>query len=182
MNLDWENISIKELAAMVSDYLQKNDIKVILTGGSCVSLYSFNKYMSKDIDLITEAPLRKIAPIIKELGFESMSGGRIFKNPKCEFLVDFVAPPPSIEDEPILEFNNIKTPYGTIYLLTPLDCIRDRLCAYFYWDDLECLEQAVLVAKTNKVNFQKIKQWAESKGQLEKYKIFKKKYREKENF
>lgn len=180
MDLEWENISIKKLTAIVSDYLRKNGIEVVLVGGGCVSLYSNNKYMSQDIDLITETSLRKITPIMKELGFESLTkGSRVFENPKCEFLVDFVSPPVAISDEPVFELNNIKTPLGSFNLLTPYDCVRDRLCAYFYWNDLQSLEQAVLVAETNKINFRKIKQWAISEGQLEKYKIFLKQYRKR---
>jgi hypothetical protein len=180
MSLNWENISIKKLTAIVSDHLKKNGIEVVLVGGGCVSLYSNNKYMSQDIDLVTETPLRKIIPIMKEMGFENLTkGSRLFKNPKCEFLIDFVAPPLAIGDEPVYELNNIKTSLGSFNLLTPHDCVRDRLCAYFYWNDLQSLEQAVLVAETNKINFQKIKKWAISKGQLEKYKIFRKQYRER---
>jgi len=45
---------------------------------------------------------------------------------------DFPAPPVSIGDEPISKFNNLKTRFGTICLLTPTDCIKDRLAAYFF--------------------------------------------------
>ena len=52
MTLNWQNVGIKKLAAIISAYLQKNDIEVVLVGGACVSLYSNNKYNSYDIDLI----------------------------------------------------------------------------------------------------------------------------------
>ncbi len=183
MEVDWQKIKIKELVAIISEHLSKNGIEVVLVGGTCVSLYSENNYKSYDIDLITHVPLKKITPILKTLGFESLArGGKLFENPKCDFLIDFVAPPVAIGDEPVHELNNIKTSLGSFNLLTPYDCVRDRLCAYFYYNDLQCLNQAVMVAKRNKVNFSEIKRWAETLGEmeLEKYRIFKKEYNKKE--
>ena len=47
-----KNMSQAELAAYVQFYLQKAGIDVVLSGGSAVSFYSSNKYVSKDLDLI----------------------------------------------------------------------------------------------------------------------------------
>jgi len=182
MYVDWKNKGIKEITAIISDYLKKNGIEVVLVGGGCVSIYSYNKYLSQDVDLITETPLKKIAIVMKELGFESdTKGSRLFENQDCDYLIDFVPPPPAIIDEPINDLNNIKTPNGSFNLLTPYDCVRDRLCAYFYWNDLQSLEQAVMVAQRNKINLSKLRKWAIKQGEEEfrKYKIFKKEYNKK---
>lgn len=174
MSLDWRKIGIKKLAAIISTHLRRNNIEVVLVGGACVSLYSDNQYMSYDIDLITDSPLREIIPVLKELGFKNI-GGRIFENPQCKFLIDFPAPPVSIGDGPVSKFNNLSTRFGTICLLTPTDCIKDRLAAYFFWNDQQSLDQAVMVAKKNKVYLSEIKKWAEKQGETEKYDVFKKK-------
>lgn len=110
-------------------------------------------------------------PILEQLGFKN-AGGRLFKNPKCKFLIDFVAPPVSIGDSPVSEFNYINTRFGTICLLTPTDCVKDRLAAYFFWNDLQSLDQAVIVAKRNLIDMQDVKKWAEKQAEKEKYKIF----------
>ena len=174
MTLNWQNVGIKKLAAIISEYLQKNDIEVVLVGGACVSLYSNNKYTSYDIDLITDSPIKKIIPVLEKLGFKN-KGSRLFENPQCKFLIDFPAPPVSIGDEPLSEFNYLKTRFGTICLLTPEDCVKDRLAAYFFWNDLQSLDQAVMVAKRNKIYLPEIKKWAERLGELEKYNFFIKK-------
>lgn len=44
--IDWENISLKELAGYVSEELRKRGIDVILVGGACVTIYSENRYQS----------------------------------------------------------------------------------------------------------------------------------------
>ena len=107
MSIDWQNVGIKKLAAIISAHLQMNGIEVILVGGACVSLYSDNQYISYDIDLITDSPIRKIIPVLEELGFKN-TGGRLFENPQCKFMIDFPAPPVSIGDKPISNFNNLK--------------------------------------------------------------------------
>jgi hypothetical protein len=171
MKVNWENVGIKEMVAMISEHLQKNSIEAVLVGGACVSIYSENKYTSYDIDLITTSSIKTMIPILEQLGFKN-TGGRLFENPKCKFLIDFVAPPVSIGDSPVSEFNYISTRFGTICLLTPTDCVKDRLAAYFFWSDLQSLDQAVMVAKRNKINIQDVKKWAENQGEQEKYKVF----------
>jgi hypothetical protein len=174
MKVDWENIEIKKMAAIISGHLQKNGIEAVLVGGACVSIYSDNKYLSYDIDLITTSSIKRMIPLLEELDFKN-SGGRLFENPRCKFLIDFVAPPVSIGDSPVSEFNYINTSYGTICLLTPTDCVKDRLAAYFFWNDLQSLDQAVMVAKRNKIDIQDVKKWSEKQGELDKYNIFSKK-------
>ena len=41
-----------ELAAFVQSQLRGKGIEVILAGGAAVAIYSNNKYVSKDLDLI----------------------------------------------------------------------------------------------------------------------------------
>lgn len=174
MKIDWENIGIKKMAAIISEHLQKNGIEAVLVGGACVSIYSDNKYLSYDVDLITTSSIKTMIPVLEQFGFKN-TGGRLFENPKCKFLIDFVAPPVSIGDSPVSEFNYISTRFGTICLLTPTDCVKDRLAAYFFWNDLQSLDQAVMVAKRNKIDLQDVKKWSEKQGELDKYNIFIKK-------
>lgn len=41
-----------ELAALVAETLKTEGIDMVLSGGSCVSIYSSEKYVSKDLDFI----------------------------------------------------------------------------------------------------------------------------------
>jgi len=174
MKIEWWKITIRDLAAVISNVLKKNGIEVTLVGGACVSIYARNKYISYDLDFITESSLKELVPILDELGFKRRDG-RLFENPECKFLIDFPAPPIAIGNEPVLEFNSLRTTHGIIFLLTPADCVKDRLAAYFFWNDRQALEQAVLVTRSNKVNLTKIRKWAEKEGEIGKFKIFQKK-------
>jgi hypothetical protein len=41
-----------ELAAFVCTHLRAGGIEVVLSGGGCVSIYSRNRYVSLDVDLV----------------------------------------------------------------------------------------------------------------------------------
>jgi hypothetical protein len=41
-----------ELAAFIESHLLEKGIYVVLSGGACVSIYSSNKYVSMDLDLV----------------------------------------------------------------------------------------------------------------------------------
>jgi hypothetical protein len=45
-------------------------------------------------------------------------------------------------------------------LLSPTDCVKDRLAAYYHWNDRQCLEQALLVAAMRTVYLKEIERWS----------------------
>ena len=83
------NMTQVELAAYVQSNLQNEGINVVLSGGSAVSFYSSNKYVSKDLDLINAnfAKRRAIKTVMEKIGFQEQ--GRYFINPATLFLVEF---------------------------------------------------------------------------------------------
>lgn len=52
MKIDFKQIDIKTLAALVAGKLEENGIDALLVGGACVSIYSRNKYLSSDLDFV----------------------------------------------------------------------------------------------------------------------------------
>jgi len=178
LRINWANIPIKELAGIIGKHLNNHGIEVVLVGGSCVSIYSNNKYVSKDLDYVTYEPIKKIKPVLESIGFNQRIG-RHFEHKKCPYYLEFLSAPVAIgEQYPINKFNKIRTKMGIVQLLTPSDCVKDRLAAYFHWNDMQSLEQAVLVAGNNKINIKDIEKWSANEGNKEKFKIFYQKYRE----
>ena len=173
MKIDWKKIDIRRLAAVVSAKLEENGIDALLVGGACVSIYTKNKYMSYDLDFVSYAPVNEITPVIEELGFKR-EGSRHFIHKDCPLFIEFVSPPPAIGDEPVKEVERIRTRQGTISLFTPTDCVKDRLAAFYHWNDPQSLEQALMVAKAQKVNMKEVKRWSVKEGYEEKYEVFKK--------
>jgi hypothetical protein len=171
MKIKWESISIKELAAIISDKLNENGIDAILVGGACVSIYTKNKYLSSDLDFVSAASIREISSVLLELGFERKSSRHFEKN-NCPFFIEFVSPPAALGSEPVMETNVLKTRLGDIILLTPTDSVKDRLAAYYHWNDPQALEQALLIARSQKIRLEEIKRWSEKEGHKKKYNVF----------
>lgn len=67
---------------------------------------------------------------------------------------------------------------GTLRLLSPTDCIKDRLAAFYHWNDRQCLQQAVWVAQEREVDWDEIKRWSVQEGEEMKYDVFRRKFDE----
>lgn len=173
MKIKWETIDIKELAGFVCQHLRDNGIESVLVGGGCVSIYSSNRYISGDLDFITHSSIKEIEPILRNIGFVKQSG-RHFENPQCKFFIEFPPPPIAIGNAPIKKFEELKTKYGVLKLLTVEDSIKDRLAAFYFWNDPQSLDQAVLMAQTckRKINFNLIKKWSKEEGAAKKFEFF----------
>ena len=59
--VDWKTIETKELAGLICDHLKDDGIEAILVGGSCVTVYSNNRYISHDLDYVSHEDFHKIA-------------------------------------------------------------------------------------------------------------------------
>ena len=53
---------------------------------------------------------------------------------------------------------------GRLRLLSPTECVKDRLAAYYHWEDRQCLEQAAMVAAENQIDLDEIERWSASEG------------------
>jgi len=164
--------TLKELAFIISDYLGKNGVEVVLSGGACVSLYTQNKYMSYDLDfvLISSEAHKKTRDLLITIGF--IENGRYFRHPDTEYFLDFLPSPLSVGEEPVKEINKIKRGKRILSLLSPTDCIKDRLAAYFYWDDRQSLEQAILVLKDQPADLAEVERWSKKEGNEDKFMLF----------
>ncbi len=167
-------ISARELAGLIASHLAAQGIDVTLVGGTCVSIYSNDFYQSDDLDFVDRSytPSKKLKEVMAQIGFSPV--GRYYEHPDSPFVIEFPAGPLSVGDDPIREWSTLATSMGTFTLITPQDCIKDRLSAYFYWNDRQALEQAVWVAKdqVNNYDLDEISQWVKREGEFEKYQIF----------
>jgi hypothetical protein len=170
-----KNMSQAELAAYIQSALQKEDIDVVLSGGSAVSFYSDNKYVSKDLDLINAnfAKRRNIKVVMEKIGFQEK--GRYFVNPETQFLIEFPQGPLSVGEEPVKVIDEFELVTGTLRIISATDCVKDRLCAYYFWNDQQGLAQAVLVSESQRVDLKEIKRWSKVEGKEREFEIFKSK-------
>lgn len=163
-------MSIGELAAYVCTWLNSKNVKCVLTGGACVSIYTGNQYLSHDLDFIdtTFTARKEIIKYLKEIGFKQKD--RYFIHKETEFFIEFPAGPVSAGEEPIHKFKQINFNTGKLVLLTPTDSVKDRLAAFYHWDDKQALEQGILIAKKRRVDIKELKRWSGAEGHAEKFK------------
>jgi len=137
-------------------------------------VWSDGRYVSRDLDFVEEGPIprRQIKAALAAIGFREQD--RYFVHPETEFFVEFPTGPLTVGDERVNNVEIRDTGAGRLRLLSPTDCIKDRLSAYFHWNDTAALEQAVLVAKCQKFDLANLRRWAESEGETGKLIAFEK--------
>ena len=144
MKKEIKEMNMKELGGFICESLMAKDIHVVLSGGSCVEMY--------------------------ELGFREYN--RYFVHNDTELFIEFPSGPLGVGDAPVEEIAEIDTEAGVLRLLTPTDCIKDRLAAFYHWDDEQCLQQAIWVAQQNKFDLESVKKWSLSEGAEGKFSLF----------
>ncbi|MFI5331403.1 MAG: hypothetical protein ACHQ2F_10300 [Desulfobaccales bacterium] len=165
-----KEMSIGELAAFICSYLRDNGIEVVLSGGSCVSIYTDNKYASLDLDFIEfqSAPgKRKLVNVLMKIGF--LEENRYFKHPETDYFLEFPAGPLSVGNEPVKEIFTLSFSTGLLRIISPTDCVKDRLAAYYHWQDRQSLEQALLVAKDNPIDLGEVARWSKKEGMADRF-------------
>ena len=168
--MDFSNPDLKELASLIYETLKESGINAVLVGGACVSIYSNNRYQSSDLDFATYEELKPIEKALAKLGFKRT--GRQFSHDQCTYLIDFVNPPISVGHESVHHFNTLKTSIGSLKLLSPTDCVKDRLASFFHWNDAQALEQALMVAEDHSIDLKDLKRWAKAEGFEKKFEEF----------
>lgn len=100
--------------------------------------------------------------------------GGEFKHPQTPFLIEFPPGPLGVGDEPVKQIDEISTSTGIVRIISPTDCVKDRLAWYYHGNDTECLEQAVLVAQDNDVDLKEVQRWSKAEGMIDAFLIIKK--------
>jgi len=86
--IDWQQISLEDLAGYISEKLRQKGIDVILVGGGCVTIYSNNRYQSYDLDFVTYEDMSKVRKVLMGEGFKEKN--RYFKHHILKQLQKFV--------------------------------------------------------------------------------------------
>ena len=165
-----EHTSLEELAATVSEALEKAGITATLSGGAAVSIYSDNRYQSEDLDFVTAALVDELKTALEPLGFVHTGQPRlsVFDHPKTKWYLEFPPAPLSFGGTYIDPSNcaRINTGLGSLRVITPTHSVMDRLIAAAAWNEPQSLEQALLVTEhcTAKIDWKVLDEWVVSEG------------------
>lgn len=172
MKINLKNISEEKLWSYVGKHLADHGFDAVLVGGAVVSIYTEGVYQSGDLDFVIQNISKaKLPEIMKKIGF--IKKGKEYIHPQCKHLfIEFPPGPLGIGND--YNIKAIEKDYqgSTIKILSPTDCIKDRLASYVHWNAVECLDQAVLVGKAHNFNRSAIKRWCENEGFPQSYKKF----------
>jgi len=163
-----EHSTVEEVAAIVSDALEEAGITATLSGGSAVTIYTKNQYLSRDLDFVTAAMLADLDPVMTELGFEHTGVPRLsqFEHSKIEWYVEFSASPLTfghLYADPD-ECAVLELPVGKLRIITPTQSVMDRLAAAYAWNDEQARDQAIMVATSQEVDWDVLQKWYSEEG------------------
>ena len=162
---DISEMSLEELGAYVCTHLEKENIFVTLSGGSAVEIYSNGKYTSWDLDFIDMFGVtnKKYDDAMKKIGFQRDKINKYFTHEDTDYFIEFPPGPLAVGEQDITlnETTKINTNVGELRILTPTDCVKDRLAGYFYFNDEQNLEQAKAILKEQyqSIDYNQLEKW-----------------------
>ena len=107
-----------------------------------------------------------IAGILDQIGFKP-DKSRYFKHPDCKHLyLEFPSGPVELGEEYPVTPDEILVEGRTLRLLSPTDCVKDRMAAYIHWSSRAGFNQALLVCRRQyaRVDFEKVAAWCQREG------------------
>jgi hypothetical protein len=164
--------TLAEIAAVVAEELKTAGIDAVLTGGACATIYSKGEFHSLDLDFILAGAVdqKRLDGAMAAAGFGR--AGDHYVHPNTRYFVEFPRGPLSIGKDSSVEPVKLRLARRWVKALSATDSCRDRLAAYFFWNDLSSLEAAVAIARSNKVDLRSIERWSEAEGHAARFEEF----------
>ena len=158
--------TLREVVQVVSRALRKHEVKAVLTGGACASLHSRGKYLSQDLDYVIQGAVTRVQldRAMASEGFHRK--GAQYTHPETTFFVEFLAGPLAIGDDDLVEPVEMRVGTVSVLALSATDSCRDRLAAFYHWNDLQSLRVAAEIAIERSVDFKAIRRWSVREGRL----------------
>jgi len=163
---------LADVTRCVATALRSAGIRAVLTGGACASLYTRGGYKSSDLDFVIQnaASETQLDKAMDSIGFNRV--GNLYEHPEAPFFVEFPAGPLGIGSDLHIHPVEYKIKGTIVSALSPADSCRDRLVAFYHWDDRQALKVAVSIARRRRLNLTSIRQWSDHEGALSKFEEF----------
>jgi hypothetical protein len=165
-----DKTTLIELATTVSVELERQKIVATLSGGSAVSIYTDNNYLSEDLDFVTIALVEELRTALEPLGFKHTGRPRlsVFEHPATSWYLEFPPAPLSFGGTYIdpSQCALVDTGLGSLRIITPTQSVMDRLIAAAVWNEPQSLEQALLVVEFqhDKIDWDELDRWVGVEG------------------
>jgi hypothetical protein len=159
-----ERSRLSSVATQVGDALRRHGIRAVLTGGACASVHSGGSYQSVDMDFILLRPVAQaeLDAALRSIGFRRR--GDRYRHPRTRFYVEFPRGPLAIGGDYRIRPVEHRRRHTRTLVLSPTDSCRDRLAAFYHWNDRQSLAVAVSIALVNRLNLATIRRWSTTEG------------------
>lgn len=161
--------SLRTVAVTVGDALRRAGIQAVLTGGACASVHTGGWYSSVDADfvLVGEVVRQHLDDALAPLGF--VRAGDRYVHAESKFYVEFPRGPLAIGGDHAIRPVEYVSGQRRCLALSASDSCRDRLAAFYHWNDRQSLEVAVQIALANRLDWRRIRRWSETEGNTAQY-------------
>ena len=160
--------SLRQVALVVGASLDRHGIGAVLTGRACASLHTAGTYSSLDLDFVLTGTVTQatLDDAMAAVGF-TRTGDR-FLHPEVAFWVEFPRGPLAVGGDYKIKPTVLRGRAGHVHALSPTDSCRDRLGAFFHWDDRQSLDVAIQIAVRHPGDIAAIRRWSRREGADEK--------------
>lgn len=163
--------SLIDVAFLVATELERASITAVLTGGCAAAFYAPNEYESHDADfVIAFRTAEEIDAIMHRLDFERR--GRMFVHPNSPYTVEFPTGPLGIGSDLVRTWERVTRAELSMNVISRTDSVRDRLCGFYFWNEIQSLKVALSVARSGPVDLDLIRDWSERERSMEKFNEF----------
>lgn len=163
--------TLADVAFHVCTALHRHGITAVLTGGSAATFYAPDAYQSRDLDFVITAWVPDGELALIAAGFRRERD--CYVHPASPYPVEFPRGPLAVADDLITAWNTVHREQELVHVLTPTDCVRDRLAAFLFWNDWSGLEQALAVAGARTdVDHATVEEWCRRTGHAAKWEVF----------
>jgi hypothetical protein len=160
-----EHSTLEAVCFEVAATLDRVSIRAVLTGGSAATVYSAGAYTSEDVDFVLASPIEgsQLQAALASIGFERSATDGMFAHPRTKFTIDFPKGPLAVGGDYIRETAILENDGMQLHILTPTDCVLDRLGHFYHWKDYTALNAAVAVARLRRqeIDLDRLRDWTE---------------------
>jgi len=160
------------VALRVGSALEKHGIRGVLTGGACASLYTGGAYHSVDVDIILSGAVSQpeLDAAMASIGFGRRRDRYV--HPGLPFFVEFPRGPLAIGADHDIRPVRYRRGRSRMLVLSATDACRDRLAAFYHWNDRQSLGNAVRIAARHRVRMSAIRRWSSAEAALVRFEEF----------
>ncbi|MBI1950573.1 MAG: hypothetical protein HYS34_04335 [Acidobacteria bacterium] len=119
---------------------------------------------------MNEVRTMRLDAAMEDAGF--LRKGGHYEHPEAAFFVEFFPGPLAVGEDAHVRPAVHRIRKGRIMALSPTDSCRDRLAAFFHWNDRHGLRAAVEIAHRQAVDLKMMRAWSIREGALDKFEQF----------